>query len=49
MIDHFSICVKNLPVSTDFYRKTLEPLGYKLRFDNDYAASFGESRGSAPA
>lgn len=49
MIDHFSICVKNLPVSTAFYRKTLEPLGYKVRFDNDYAASFGEPRGSDPA
>lgn len=45
MIDHFSICVKNLPVSTAFYRKTLEPLSYKLSFDNDYAVSFGESRG----
>ena len=29
--------------------KTLEPLGYKARFDNDYAASFGEPRGSDPA
>lgn len=29
--------------------KTLEPLGYKLRFGNEYAASFGEPRGSDPA
>lgn len=49
MIDHFSICVKNLQVSKAFYQKTLEPLGYKLRFDNEYAVSFGEPRGSDPA
>lgn len=49
MIDHFSIGVKNLQVSKAFYQKTLEPLGYELRFDNEYAVSFGEPRGSDPA
>lgn len=27
----------------------MEPLGYKLGFGNEYAASFGEPRGSDPA
>lgn len=45
MIDHFSICVKNLQSQQPSIEKTLEPLGYKLSFDNEYAVSFGESRG----
>ncbi|EHI74700.1 hypothetical protein STRCR_1981 [Streptococcus criceti HS-6] len=48
MIDHFGIQVTDLQASKQFYQKTLAPLGYELRFDNEYAASFGETRSTDP-
>ncbi|WP_019789780.1 VOC family protein, partial [Streptococcus sobrinus] len=44
MIDHFGIKVKDLQSSKDFYQKTLAPLGYELRFNNEYTVSFGDER-----
>lgn len=40
MIDHLEICVTDLQGSKDFYQKTLEPLGYKLAFENEEIISF---------
>lgn len=48
MIDHFGIQVKDLQASKQFYQKALAPLGYELRFDNEYAVSFGEARSTDP-
>lgn len=48
MIDHFGIKVKDLQSSKDFYQKTLAPLGYELRFNNEYTVSFGDERSTDP-
>ena len=40
MIDHFGITVQDLEKSKAFYQATLAPLGYELRVDNSFAASF---------
>ena len=42
MIDHFGITVQDLEKSKAFYQATLAPLGYELRVDNSFAASFAE-------
>lgn len=47
MIDHFSIRVKNLEKSKEFYKQLLEPLGYTIAFDIPQAVSFAEERTSS--
>lgn len=49
MIDHFGITVQDLEKSKAFYQATLAPLGYELRVDNSFAASFAEVRSADPA
>lgn len=49
MIDHFGITVQDLEKSKPFYQATLAPLGYELRVDNSFAASFAEVRSADPA
>jgi len=42
MLDHCGINVSNYQRSRDFYRKTLEPLGYELIYEfGEQAAGFG--------
>lgn len=41
MIDHLSIGTNDLARSTDFYRKTFEPLGFALQHVTEAEASFG--------
>lgn len=48
MIDHLSMRVKDLHISKDFYKQTLAPLGYEIRFDNAHAVSFGEKSSTDP-
>ncbi|MGC6769657.1 VOC family protein [Enterococcus sp. LJL51] len=42
MIDHFSITVKDIERSKDFYKKVLAPLHGELKLAFDGAANFGK-------
>jgi len=42
MIDHVSIPVCGLAASTDFYRRILGPLGYRLMVEREATVGFGK-------
>ena len=43
MIDHFNLPVSNIENSLKFYQQVLEPLGYRLLFQDQDAYGFGTS------
>jgi catechol 2,3-dioxygenase-like lactoylglutathione lyase family enzyme len=45
MIDHVIIGVTNLDSAKEFYKATLEPLGYTVGFDGEWGAGFKSGQG----
>lgn len=48
MIDHLTLKVTDLQRSKQFYLALLQPLGYRLSFDNDFVASFATATSTDP-
>ncbi|WP_100065607.1 VOC family protein [Miniphocaeibacter massiliensis] len=48
MINHIDIRVIDLEKTKKFYSSILKPLGYKIKFENEYIVSFSDNISSAP-